>query len=223
MIVVTPDMDSSDAASTNNTLVHEKFQRVPRYLPTLVYSSFLVSTLAFSFVIVDYVSSSWPDLPNSIVPAVLAYLCTLPHHSAVLLLQWLERHQTESILPFSPSSLRAIVYSLVSLVLWIASTAVSAINLHRNSASYWTCENFTVFNTTATPSYRCVSYDLVQPPVINYWSSLASTLTTSLEVILALSITSICYIHHRRRNKAAQPEIAPSITSTPSESKVLSA
>lgn len=226
MIITTPDIES-DAASTNTLVTQQKCQETPRYLPSIVYSSLLISTLAFIFAIVNYVNYyQYNDVPTGIVPPVLAYIFTVPHHCAVILLQWLERHQTESIFPFAPASARAIVYSLASLSLWAASTTVSAINLHRDIAPWANCQPSTVAyaNGTSVISFDCDIVVYYRTPAISYWCSLASMLASSLELILALFITLVCYMHYRRRNKAVQPtETTPSLTSTPSESKVLSA
>ncbi|KAH9474427.1 hypothetical protein JR316_0012886 [Psilocybe cubensis] len=228
MIVVTPDIES-DAASTHTLVTPPKYQETPHHLPRIIYSSLLISTLAFVFAIVNYVTYyHYYDVPAGIVAPILAYVSTVPHHCAVILLNWLERHQSESIFPFAPASLRGILYSLVPISLWAASTTVSAINLHRDSASWSSCTYKPIQNANGTYSVfvDCDNIITYHPTIAHdYWCSFTSTLTSALELLLALIITSICFMHYRRRQKAVLPNNEPSSSpsSTPSESKVVSA
>lgn len=218
MIIVSADVDTTDAASTH-TLVAEGVQKVPRHLPTLVYLSFVVSTLAFIFAIVDSVYNRWSNVPQGVVVIILAYVFTLPHHGAILLLNWLERHQTESILPFKPSSRRTLVFSAMCFGLWVGSVAVCAKNLYLNTRPYQVSSCHPVH--PSSKDYTCI-YFTFHPGVDIYGNSLASTITSTLETIIAISITVICTMQYRRLNRPIREAIPPPIA-TPSESKVLSA
>ncbi|KAH9474428.1 hypothetical protein JR316_0012887 [Psilocybe cubensis] len=214
MIIVAPDIEATDAASTH-TLVTQEYQKVPRHLPILLYSSFLVSALALAFTIANLLSYTYDYLPNIIVPVVLGFVCILPHHGAVVLLQWLEKHESESIFPFAPTSPRAIIYSFVSLILWATSMVMCAINLHRNMQPIPNC------HLDSLSSNKCITY-YYAPTVTENWSAVASTLASSLETILTSAITLSCFLHRRREcNRPSQPENLPAPSTSPPVVKML--
>lgn len=216
------DNNSLDAASTH-TLVVDRWHTIPRHFMKLTYASLLLSTLAFIFAIVDNVFSGL--LPKYLTVAVLSYTFTLPYYLATLLLAWLQKHQIASIFPFPPSHPRTIAYSLGLVGLWTGSVAMCTTNLVRSSGLTGVCFYFYLpDNTIDTQLTSCTTRS---PGMINYWTSFASTLTSSVELILLISSTSVCYMH-RRRKRAVLPsetitEMAFPLQVIAREQKVLSA
>uniref|UniRef100_A0A8H8CKY1 Uncharacterized protein n=1 Tax=Psilocybe cubensis TaxID=181762 RepID=A0A8H8CKY1_PSICU len=168
-------VDSSDAASTN-TLVSAE-QKVPGSLTTFVILSLIMSTLALAFSISNNVGDGqFSNIPNSIAAPVLAFVFTLPHHGAILLLRWLQHHDMASILPFTPYSARSIGYLFALLALWIVSTAIGA----RNGAA------------------EIQTFDLD-------WSMAAAITTCTLELVFIIVIVVICVKQYRRHAKTNDP------------------
>lgn len=190
-------IDSSDAVST---ITFVDIQKVPRGLPTLVICSLVASTLAFTYATVDSVNPAHQKLSRAFVPTGLAYIFSLLYHIAVLLLKWLEWHKRESIMSFSPSAPRSIVYSILLTTLWAASAVVCSINLHRATNLklewVWNC----IYPINSSYCYPTVQ-TLYRPSIETYATPLASTLTSSMALIVSLSITSLSYINHYRLRK----------------------
>ncbi|PPQ84768.1 hypothetical protein CVT25_007542 [Psilocybe cyanescens] len=216
MIVVEAQLDDSERASISNTLIsgHLSYSKIPRHLVKLVYASLLVSLLSFIFVLVDNVSIA----PIEAVATILAFVLTLPHHGAVVLSVWLHRHQTESIFPFTPCSFRAIGYTAILVISWVASTIMCAIRLHVTTRSRLQCIS-TYNGPLIPPNYSCTTF--IKPSMSEYWPSFASTVTSATELILITTITLHCYFH-RGRPKAVPVTIPPSIPVAP-QAKVISA
>lgn len=201
MIVGEQHDDPLDTASTH-TLVVDKWHVIPRHLLKLIYVSLFLSTLAFVFAIVDNVISN--RLPKDMAIAVLAYVFLLPYHCATLLLEWLRRHQTESIFPFTPSHPRALVYAFILMGLWVVSVILCSMNLHRVSGPIEIC--FYFYLPDGTIDWKTSTCDTRTPGMINYWTSFASTLISGLELTLLISITLVCYIHYRRKMVTVRAE-----------------
>ncbi|PPQ77147.1 hypothetical protein CVT25_010841 [Psilocybe cyanescens] len=184
MIINTPDVDdnvdSSDAASTNTLVSNE--QKIPSYLLVLVCVSLVMSTLAFIFSVVNNVQDT-NIVSDGVVATILAFIFTLPHHGATVLLTWLQHHEMASILKFTPFSTRAIGYSIVLVIVWVVSTAVCA---------------------------RNINYILIFEPYDVDQSLVAAIAISTIEMILIIAITSICYLHYRRQNMTRQPPPFPS-------------
>ncbi|PPQ84767.1 hypothetical protein CVT25_007543 [Psilocybe cyanescens] len=217
MIVETRQSELSDVASIRTLVVVDELQKTPRHLVKLLYASLFMSLLCFIFMLVDNISIS----PLKTVPTILAFVLLLPHHSASLLLIWLHRHQSESTmikLPFTPYSSRVIAYAVFLTIMWGASTGMCSADL------YFSSRMWTYICTYPDPS------DLYQPPhcrsqrvtLPDYWTSFASTLTSSLELVLIVTITIICCIHTRRKTVPVEAPPSTSEGSLP-ESKVISA
>ncbi|KAH9481497.1 hypothetical protein JR316_0006024 [Psilocybe cubensis] len=172
----TTNVDTSDAASTN-TLV-SKEQRIPPHLVKLIFASLFMSTLAFSFSILNSV-----DVVNivsdGVVAPILAYIFTLPHHGAALLLKWLQHHDMASILSFSPTSTRSLWYSAGLVILWLTSVSIS-------------CRN--------------INYTITFEPADLEWSAEATVVTSVLEFTLILAIALVCFLHYRRQQNPGQQE-----------------
>ncbi|KAH9477835.1 hypothetical protein JR316_0010067 [Psilocybe cubensis] len=207
--------------SSADTLVTRKPQQIPSYLKNVVYLSLLVSTLAFTFAVVNYsIYYQYNDVPGGIAPPVIAYLATLPHHGAVLLRYWLERHQSEYIFPFTPASVYAISYSGVSCALWTVSTVVAAINLRRDLTGWSSCGyDVTVgSNGTIVETVNCNIVYHFQPTISDRWGSFAVTLTSSLEMLLIGAVTIAFYLQYRRAKRENILLSSPSSSSSSSSS-----
>lgn len=132
MIIIPPtepvDAEPVDASDTISvaTLVPESRSKIPR---KLIYSSLLISLLAFIFALVANVNSGSVFDTDLIIAPILAFWLTLPHHGISFLLMWLQKHQSESILRFSPHSPRSIGYCIFLTLLWVASTAACSVGL----------------------------------------------------------------------------------------------
>ncbi|PPQ91832.1 hypothetical protein CVT25_000280 [Psilocybe cyanescens] len=201
--IVASNADSSDVASTN-TLVRSE-HKFPHHLLKLVYASLFVSTLAFTFSIIDKIKSD-PQYTvlNAVVATILAFIFTLPHHGATLLLKWRPHHQISYVLPFAPSSARAIGYLILLVGLWFGSTVVCARSLQVASSSRGTV-SYTITPSNSTIKSISVTHP-IPPELDDYWTSLASTLTSTVELILISTIALISYLYYRQQNKEYQAE-----------------
>ncbi|PPQ83856.1 hypothetical protein CVT25_000915 [Psilocybe cyanescens] len=213
MIVGTQQSDRSETASIANTLVNEKPPRIPRHLAKLVSASLPIALIAFICAVVDNVLRS--QEPKTLIPIILAFVFTLPHHGETLLLVWLQPHHTDYILPFTPCSSHAIVYAAGLGILWIASAVECAISFHRTRkhAVHVCFPTVTRDGTVGTE----ISCSIWAADIL--WPSIILTLTSSIEVALIISITWICFLHNRRGHKTSN---APS-SSTIMERKALEA
>ncbi|KAH9474429.1 hypothetical protein JR316_0012888 [Psilocybe cubensis] len=190
-----PAADSSDAESVR-TLV--PVQRVPPWVPTLTICSHITSTVALAYAIQDSVNLSYQYLPNAFVPTVLAYTLSLPFHIAILLLKWLERHKTESIMSFTPATPRYIAYSVLLVAFWVASVAVCSINLHTASKPNW------FFCSDDNPACIQLKMTIDNPPVKAYATPLASELASSVTLVLSIAITTRLFMYHRQLLKKSR-------------------
>lgn len=214
---------SSDAASTN-TLVTDELQKLPNHFIKLVYSSLVLSLLSFIFVLISCVS----NYPLLMVPTILAFLFTLPHHGASILLWWLQRHQTESIFPFTPLTPRALAYSIFLVLTWIGSTAASAVSLDNSRHSFYAV--YCVIGGGSAPGDVTINSNFEQPQYCttippgftSYWPSFVSTLMSALELIVITSITVLCWLH-RPRKTLSTPSSSRSSPSITPETKIISA
>uniref|UniRef100_A0A8H7Y334 Uncharacterized protein n=1 Tax=Psilocybe cubensis TaxID=181762 RepID=A0A8H7Y334_PSICU len=149
--------DTSDAVSTN-TLVSDE-QKIPKYFARLVAASL------------------------GVVAPILAFIFTLPHHGATLLLKWLQHHDMASILPFSPTSVPALVYSSTLVVFWITSLGICV---------------------------RNIAYVLrFEPNLTPNWSAKGTVATTVLESALIVVITFMSFLRYRRERITSQSEPTP--------------
>lgn len=188
MIIV----DTSDTASTH-TLVSCEHSKIPRHLVLFTYASLGFSILPFIFALINILIS-----PLHSIPSIIAYVFSTPFHVATILIAWQHARQVDPTLPFEPTSLRSIAYTSFLVVLWIFSTATSAVG--SQIFHQFQCQ----FSSKCTMDRILITF-------------VVSTILEGFEVFIMSAIAVMCY-----RNRPGK-EVAPPPIPMTSRPKVVSA
>lgn len=195
MIVVDPvDVEANADASSVSTLVTSpKFHR---YFPGLAIASLPISTVALICAILNRSGAPFGNGNLNGLLAILAFALSLPYQVVAILLVWLHKHQTASILSFNPSSRRSIAYSAFLVLMWVGSVILAA----------WLI-------STGGNLDDCIRDTLCYPDWQDIDQSNANIVVTlvlsAVEVLVFGGITVICYMHRRSLTSSSASALAP--------------
>ena len=128
--------DQSDTSSIFTLVPEKDSDKVPRFLVPLTYGSLGFSILPFVFSLISISTS-----PEYSIPTVVAFVFTTPFHIASLFVAWQHARGLDPTLPFEPTSIKAICYTLWLCALWVGSTVVCICGSRLFQAWYRRCEH----------------------------------------------------------------------------------
>ncbi len=195
MIVVDPaDVEANaDAISVRTLVASPKFHR---YFPVLAIASLPISTVALICAILNRSGAPFGNGNLNGLLAILAFAFSLPYQVVAILLVWLHKHQTASILSFNPSSRRSMAYSAFLALMWVGSVILAAwlISTGGNIAD---C----IHSTLCYPGWQDIDQGNANIVV--------SLVLSAVEAMVFGGITVICYLHRRFPTSSPTPAPAP--------------